>query len=107
MPNSQGKTVLLLKPRGFCAGVVRAIDVVRIALEAFGPPIYVRKEIVHNSFVVDELRGLGKCPSTGASALRTMKVMDTVLEGYYGGREDEFWKRPDSWPGRRHELRRI
>ena len=59
MPNSQGKTLLLLKPRGFCAGVVRAIDVVRIALEAFGPPIYVRKEIVHNSFVVDELRGKG------------------------------------------------
>ena len=51
--------MLLLKPRGFCAGVVRAIDVVRIALEAFGPPIYVRKEIVHNSFVVDELRGKG------------------------------------------------
>ena len=53
------KTLLLLKPRGFCAGVVRAIDVVRIALEAFGPPIYVRKEIVHNSFVVEELRGKG------------------------------------------------
>ncbi|HVR21892.1 MAG TPA: 4-hydroxy-3-methylbut-2-enyl diphosphate reductase, partial [Candidatus Polarisedimenticolia bacterium] len=59
VPSSQGKTLLLLKPRGFCAGVVRAIDVVRIALEAFGPPIYVRKEIVHNSFVVDELRGKG------------------------------------------------
>src|SRR5881392_1688340 len=54
-----GKTLLLLKPRGFCAGVVRAIDVVRIALEAFGPPIYVRKEIVHNSFVVEELQGKG------------------------------------------------
>src|SRR6478672_7527402 len=53
------KTLLLLKPRGFCAGVVRAIDVVRIALEAFGPPIYVRKEIVHNSFVVEELRAKG------------------------------------------------
>jgi len=59
VPNSEGKTLLLLKPRGFCAGVVRAIDVVRIALEAFGPPIYVRKEIVHNSFVVDELRAKG------------------------------------------------
>src|SRR5499427_6456896 len=57
--NTDGKTLLLLKPRGFCAGVVRAIDVVRIALEAFGPPIYVRKEIVHNSFVVEELRGKG------------------------------------------------
>ena len=53
------KTLLLLKPRGFCAGVVRAIDVVRIALEAFGPPIYVRKEIVHNSFVVEDLRSKG------------------------------------------------
>jgi len=51
------KTLLLLKPRGFCAGVVRAIDIVRIALEAFGPPIYVRKEIVHNRFVVEELQG--------------------------------------------------
>ncbi len=53
------KTLLLLKPRGFCAGVVRAIDVVRIALEAFGPPIYVRKEIVHNRFVVEELQQKG------------------------------------------------
>jgi len=59
LAKSDGKTLLLLKPRGFCAGVVRAIDVVRIALEAFGPPIYVRKEIVHNSFVVEELRGKG------------------------------------------------
>src|SRR5882672_8794467 len=53
------KTLLLLKPRGFCAGVVRAIDIVRIALEAFGPPIYVRKEIVHNRFVVEELQEKG------------------------------------------------
>jgi 4-hydroxy-3-methylbut-2-enyl diphosphate reductase len=53
------KNLLLLKPRGFCAGVVRAIDIVRIALEAFGPPIYVRKEIVHNRFVVEELQGKG------------------------------------------------
>jgi 4-hydroxy-3-methylbut-2-enyl diphosphate reductase len=57
--NGNGKTLLLLKPRGFCAGVVRAIDIVRIALEAFGPPIYVRKEIVHNRFVVEELQGKG------------------------------------------------
>ena len=59
MANNTEKTLLLLKPRGFCAGVVRAIDIVRIALEAFGPPIYVRKEIVHNSFVVEELRTKG------------------------------------------------
>jgi len=59
LPNGDEKTLLLLKPRGFCAGVVRAIDIVRIALEAFGPPIYVRKEIVHNRFVVEELQGKG------------------------------------------------
>jgi 4-hydroxy-3-methylbut-2-enyl diphosphate reductase len=57
--NDDSKTLLLLKPRGFCAGVVRAIDIVRIALEAFGPPIYVRKEIVHNRFVVEELQSKG------------------------------------------------
>ena len=56
---SEAKTLLLLKPRGFCAGVVRAIDIVRIALETFGPPIYVRKEIVHNKYVVEELKA--KC----------------------------------------------
>ena len=53
------KKIILLKPRGFCAGVVRAIDVVRIALDLYGAPIYVRKEIVHNRHVVDELRQAG------------------------------------------------
>jgi 4-hydroxy-3-methylbut-2-enyl diphosphate reductase len=57
--SDQDKHLVLLKPRGFCAGVVRAIDIVRIALEAFGPPIYVRKEIVHNRFVVEELQAKG------------------------------------------------
>jgi len=59
MTQSSGKTLLLLKPRGFCAGVVRAIDIVRIALDTFGAPIYVRKEIVHNRYVVDELSAKG------------------------------------------------
>lgn len=59
MAVSEAKTLLLLKPRGFCAGVVRAIDIVRIALETFGAPIYVRKEIVHNRFVVEELQQKG------------------------------------------------
>src|SRR5579859_6371971 len=57
--NGAGKKVYLLKPRGFCAGVVRAIDVVKIALDLYGPPVYVRKEIVHNKHVVDELRDAG------------------------------------------------
>ena len=56
---TETKTLLLLKPRGFCAGVVRAIDIVKIALETFGPPIYVRKEIVHNKYVVEDLKQKG------------------------------------------------
>jgi 4-hydroxy-3-methylbut-2-enyl diphosphate reductase len=51
--------ILLAKPRGFCAGVDRAIAIVERALELHGAPIYVRHEIVHNKFVVDDLRGKG------------------------------------------------
>ena len=79
--NGAEKKIYLLKPRGFCAGVVRAIDVVKIALDLYGPPVYVRKEIVHNKHVVDELRRLGrsssknwrKCPpARGPSSARTV-----------------------------------
>jgi 4-hydroxy-3-methylbut-2-enyl diphosphate reductase len=51
--------VLLANPRGFCAGVDRAIEIVEIALERFGKPVYVRHEIVHNRYVVDGLRAKG------------------------------------------------
>jgi 4-hydroxy-3-methylbut-2-enyl diphosphate reductase len=51
--------VLLANPRGFCAGVDRAIEIVEIALERFGPPVYVRHEIVHNRHVVEGLRAKG------------------------------------------------
>jgi 4-hydroxy-3-methylbut-2-en-1-yl diphosphate reductase len=51
--------VLLANPRGFCAGVDRAIDIVERAIELFGSPIYVRHEVVHNTHVVDRLRALG------------------------------------------------
>ncbi len=51
--------LLLANPRGFCAGVDRAIDIVERALALFGAPIYVRHEVVHNRYVVDRLRGLG------------------------------------------------
>ncbi|HTU03300.1 MAG TPA: 4-hydroxy-3-methylbut-2-enyl diphosphate reductase [Candidatus Sulfotelmatobacter sp.] len=53
------KTLLLAKPRGFCAGVDRAIDVVNLALELYPGPVYVRREIVHNVHVVNELRAKG------------------------------------------------
>ena len=52
-------TILLAGPRGFCAGVERAIDMVKVALRQNGAPVYVRHEIVHNRHVVDELRALG------------------------------------------------
>ena len=51
--------ILLANPRGFCAGVDRAIDIVERAIELFGAPIYVRHEVVHNRFVVERLRGIG------------------------------------------------
>ncbi len=54
-----GMQVLLAQPRGFCAGVVRAIDIVERALAVHGRPIYVRHEIVHNKYVVDDLRARG------------------------------------------------
>ena len=55
----QALNVLLAQPRGFCAGVVRAVDIVERALEVHGPPVYVRHEIVHNKHVVDSLRQKG------------------------------------------------
>jgi 4-hydroxy-3-methylbut-2-enyl diphosphate reductase len=51
--------ILLAQPRGFCAGVVRAIDIVERALEKYGPPVYVRHEIVHNKYVVENLKAKG------------------------------------------------
>ena len=60
MPNNQQRLkILLASPRGFCAGVVRAIDIVERALDLYGPPVYVRHEIVHNRHVVDKLRRKG------------------------------------------------
>jgi 4-hydroxy-3-methylbut-2-enyl diphosphate reductase len=59
MADSSSVDILLANPRGFCAGVDRAIIIVEQALEKFGAPIYVRHEVVHNKFVVDELKNKG------------------------------------------------
>ena len=55
----ENKQILLISPRGFCAGVTRAIDTVVEVLEKFGPPVYVKHEIVHNKHVIDELKAKG------------------------------------------------
>jgi 4-hydroxy-3-methylbut-2-enyl diphosphate reductase len=64
--------VILAQPRGFCAGVVRAIDIVEKALDKFGEPVYVRHEIVHNKHVVDALKAKGA---------RFVEELDEVPEG--------------------------
>jgi 4-hydroxy-3-methylbut-2-en-1-yl diphosphate reductase len=56
---TDAKTLLRVRPRGFCAGVVRAVDIVELALEAYGAPVYVHHEIVHNTYVVEQLRRRG------------------------------------------------
>ncbi len=59
MPAKPGLKIVLCSPRGFCAGVVRAIDTVERALTIYGAPVYVRHEIVHNRYVVDSLKTKG------------------------------------------------
>src|SRR5205085_12061398 len=58
-PDALKMQVILAQPRGFCAGVVRAIEIVERALEKYGPPVYVRHEIVHNRHVVESLKAKG------------------------------------------------
>src|ERR1700739_1740953 len=58
-PSTERKSLIRVRPRGFCAGVVRAVDIVELALQAYGPPVYVHHEIVHNRYVVEELRQNG------------------------------------------------
>jgi len=57
--SSSQRRVLLAKPRGYCAGVDRAVQAVEMALEKFGPPVYVRRQIVHNTHVVSTLEKRG------------------------------------------------
>lgn len=61
-------------------------------------PTHIQQPMIQT--VVDDLLGRGTCASTGESAQRTSVVMDRVLEAFYGGRDDAFWMRPHSWPGR-------
>ena len=71
-PDAKGPELWLATPRGYCAGVDRAIDVVDLAIDLYGAPVYVRHEIVHNHFVVDQLRARGA---------RFVEDLDDVPEG--------------------------
>src|SRR5882724_463054 len=89
MPTAtNGKVLLRVRPRGFCAGVVRAVDIVELALEAYGAPVYVHHEIVHNTYVVEQLRRRGaifvetieEVPSTVRQEAkdRSLRVIDAT-----------------------------
>jgi predicted dehydrogenase len=62
-------------------------------------PPHIQQPLIQT--IVDQLRGRGTCPSTGVTAARTSAIIDAVLRGYYGTRDDGFWLSPDSWPGNR------
>ncbi len=62
-------------------------------------PPHIQQPLIQT--IVDELLGRGKCSSTGVSGARTSRVMDIALSSYYGGRDDAFWDRENTWPGRR------
>src|SRR5256886_16785423 len=70
--------VYLAQPRGFCAGVVRAIEIVERALEKYGPPVYVRHEIVHNKHVVESLKAKGAIFVEDLSEVPPLAVIATT-----------------------------
>src|SRR6266480_3490562 len=73
------KRVLLASPRGYCAGVERAVETVELALAHYGAPIYVRKQIVHNAHVVRDLEARGATPTVHErSAERSLNTIDAT-----------------------------
>ena len=88
-PQKRPLTVRLATPRGFCAGVDRAIQIVERAIEKYGAPVYVRHEIVHNRHVVDRLKALGavfvreldECPDDRPVVFSAHGVPKSVPEG--------------------------
>ena len=96
--------VVLSTPRGFCAGVVRAVDVVELCLERFGSPIYVRREIVHNPHVVSDLKSKGaifveeleELPK-GQRVVFSAHGVSPAVVAAAGAWPDEAWLAVDQW----------
>jgi len=78
--------VYLAQPRGFCAGVVRAIEIVERALQKYGPPVYVRHEIVHNKYVVESLKNKGAIFVEDLSEVPPLAVTEVRLTSFTGAR---------------------
>lgn len=99
----------IIEITGTCGKVTMSLfgnDPVRFAAADAGEEIFdlpnpphIQQPLIQT--IVDQLHGRGRCHSTGESAARTALVMDKVLAGYYGERSDDFWNRPQGWPGRR------
>ena len=70
------KKIYLISPRGFCAGVTRAIEIVELAIKKYGPPVYVNHEIVHNKYVIDELSDKGAVFLD--NIIKSSRVIDVV-----------------------------
>jgi len=84
--------VMLSSPRGFCAGVVRAVEVVEICLERFGPPVYVKHQIVHNPYVVD---GLERKGAITVESVEDIPVGALVVFSAHGSPPEDFQKAKD------------
>jgi len=82
MQTDTGKVLLRVRPRGFCAGVVRAVDIVELALEAYGAPVYVHHEIVHNTYVVEQLRAVEQFSSNPLATFLTAACWCSALMGF-------------------------
>jgi 4-hydroxy-3-methylbut-2-enyl diphosphate reductase len=98
-------SVVLCSPRGFCAGVVRAIDTVERALKLYGAPVYVRHEIVHNRYVVESLREKGaifvaelnEIPETDAPVVFSAHGVPKAIPAEADKRNSSPWTRPARW----------
>ena len=99
--NKKGDSLVIYGSAGRIEASIHASDTVRVVSESgertfeMTSPEYIEEPLV--ATVVEDLLGLGICPSRGIDALPTVRIIDTVLDSYYGGRQRDFWNHPDTW----------